>query len=141
MLEHLRYRIITGKIIIIIRKQSIDRRMVDALFYCNIIVNGKIRNPDITKAGDGNRTHVSSLEGWCSTIELHPHVRYMFSTETILSYEPADCKLFLKKTHPRNKKNISDNPVKQDDSSTRYNKGHAKMHRPCTTFRDETHGL
>ena len=26
------------------------------------------------KAGDGNRTHVSSLEGWCSTIELHPRV-------------------------------------------------------------------
>ena len=25
------------------------------------------------QAGDGNRTHVSSLEGWCSTIELHPH--------------------------------------------------------------------
>ena len=25
----------------------------------------------IFKAGDGNRTHVSSLEGWCSTIELH----------------------------------------------------------------------
>ena len=25
------------------------------------------------KAGDGHRTHVSSLEGWCSTIELHPH--------------------------------------------------------------------
>ena len=29
----------------------------------------------ISKAGDGNRTHVSSLEGWCSTIELHPHIR------------------------------------------------------------------
>ena len=28
----------------------------------------------LKKAGDGNRTHVSSLEGWCSTIELHPHV-------------------------------------------------------------------
>ena len=28
----------------------------------------------IKKAGDGNRTHVSSLEGWCSTIELHPQV-------------------------------------------------------------------
>ena len=28
----------------------------------------------ITKAGDGNRTHVSSLEGWCSTIELHPQM-------------------------------------------------------------------
>ena len=27
-----------------------------------------------TRAGDGNRTHVSSLEGWCSTIELHPRV-------------------------------------------------------------------
>ena len=28
---------------------------------------------DFREAGDGNRTHVSSLEGWCSTIELHPH--------------------------------------------------------------------
>jgi hypothetical protein len=26
-------------------------------------------------AGDGNRTHVTSLEGWGSTIELHPHVQ------------------------------------------------------------------
>jgi hypothetical protein len=25
-------------------------------------------------AGDGNRTHATSLEGWGSTIELHPHV-------------------------------------------------------------------
>ncbi len=25
-------------------------------------------------AGDGNRTHVTSLEGWNSTIELHPHI-------------------------------------------------------------------
>ena len=25
-----------------------------------------------TGAGDGNRTHVISLEGWSSTIELHP---------------------------------------------------------------------
>ena len=24
------------------------------------------------EAGDGNRTHISSLEGWCSTTELHP---------------------------------------------------------------------
>ena len=31
------------------------------------------RNVTKEKAGDGNRTHVSSLEGWCSTIELHPH--------------------------------------------------------------------
>ena len=26
-------------------------------------------------AGDVNRTRVSSLEGWCSTIELHPQIR------------------------------------------------------------------
>ena len=26
-------------------------------------------------AGDGNRTHVTSLEGWSSTIELHPRSR------------------------------------------------------------------
>jgi 3-methyladenine DNA glycosylase/8-oxoguanine DNA glycosylase len=26
-------------------------------------------------AGDGNRTHVASLEGWSSTIELHPQRR------------------------------------------------------------------
>ena len=26
---------------------------------------------EIKKAGDGNRTHLSSLEGWCSTNELH----------------------------------------------------------------------
>ena len=30
-------------------------------------------------AGDGNRTRVSSLEGWCSTIELHPQVHDGFS--------------------------------------------------------------
>src|SRR5271169_4312073 len=27
-------------------------------------------------AGDGNRTHIASLEGWSSTIELHPHSAY-----------------------------------------------------------------
>ncbi len=27
-------------------------------------------------AGDGNRTHVTSLEGWGSTIELHPHINW-----------------------------------------------------------------
>ena len=25
-----------------------------------------------TGAGDGNRTHIASLEGWSSAIELHP---------------------------------------------------------------------
>ena len=30
--------------------------------------------PLAQRAGDGNRTHISSLEGWCSTTELHPQV-------------------------------------------------------------------
>ncbi len=39
----------------------------------------------VHKAGDGNRTHVSSLEGWCSTIELHPHIKKVGVT----GFEPA----------------------------------------------------
>ena len=35
-------------------------------------------------AGDGNRTHVSSLEGWCSTIELHPQMPI-----GVTGFEPA----------------------------------------------------
>ena len=31
-------------------------------------------NSFFKRAGDGNRTHISSLEGWCSTTELHPHI-------------------------------------------------------------------
>ena len=38
---------------------------------------------ELKKAGDGNRTHVTSLEGWCSTIELHPH------TIGVTGFEPA----------------------------------------------------
>ena len=33
-------------------------------------------------AGTGNRTRVSSLEGWCSTIELHPHIGAEDGTRT-----------------------------------------------------------
>ena len=40
-------------------------------------------------AGDGNRTHVSSLEGWCSTIELRPHEPVpMFSFKIIPIFLP-----------------------------------------------------
>ena len=35
------------------------------------------------QAGDGNRTHVISLEGWSSTIELHP------LTVGVTGFEPA----------------------------------------------------
>ena len=37
----------------------------------------------LMKAGDGNRTHVISLEGWSSTIELHPR------TVGVTGFEPA----------------------------------------------------
>ncbi len=37
-------------------------------------------------AGDGNRTHVTSLEGWNSTIELHPHAIRVCSSQRILLY-------------------------------------------------------
>ena len=33
-------------------------------------------------AGDGNRTHAASLEGWNSTIELHPHWHIMLINST-----------------------------------------------------------
>ena len=32
------------------------------------------RNLLQSQAGDGNRTHITSLEGWNSTTELHPRV-------------------------------------------------------------------
>ena len=45
----------------------------------------KMQNKNVNKihalilngAGDGNRTHVISLEGWSSTIELHPHQTFL----------------------------------------------------------------
>ena len=36
------------------------------------------------KAGDGNRTHVFSLEGWCYTIEPHLHIKIFYSLATTL---------------------------------------------------------
>ena len=33
-------------------------------------------------AGDGNRTRTASLEGWNSTIELHPHLTMPYYNNT-----------------------------------------------------------
>jgi hypothetical protein len=38
-------------------------------------------------AGDGNRTHVISLEGWSSTIELHPQI-FLFKMVEGGGFEP-----------------------------------------------------
>ena len=34
----------------------------------------RVYRPVCIGAGDGNRTHATSLEGWSSTIELHPRI-------------------------------------------------------------------
>ena len=64
--------------------RSVNSRLLYQLSYSS---NG---------AGDGNRTHVVSLEGWSSTIELHPHCLlsrgpndYCLSIITLIKY---DCK-------------------------------------------------
>ena len=49
--------------------------------YC---LRGKRKNRHLYKtsvfgAGDGNRTHTTSLEGWDSAIELHPHIHRLNS--------------------------------------------------------------
>ena len=52
----------------------------------------------LIKAGDGNRTHVISLEGWSSTIELHPHILFaVFSSATSNTIPPLfiNCKCFF----------------------------------------------
>ena len=41
-------------------------------------------------AGDGNRTHTTSLEGWGSTTELHPQM--CFTAWIIIPHVPADVK-------------------------------------------------
>ena len=50
---------------------------------CSIQLSYRLTVIIITKAGDGNRTHVSSLEGWCSTIELHPRNKILFTPNGI----------------------------------------------------------
>ena len=53
-------------------------------------------------AGDGNRTHTTSLEGWDSTIELHPH---RFATLTIIYNQRCNVKSFYEK----NERNLNEN--------------------------------
>ena len=46
-------------------------------------------------AGDGNRTHAASLEGWNSTIELHPQP---LTATTLINFIKITnlCQLFTK---------------------------------------------
>jgi hypothetical protein len=42
----------------------------------------------VNGAGDGNRTHVASLEGWSFTIKQHPH-KYHFHNRQNLLYNKS----------------------------------------------------
>ncbi len=57
-----------------IRKTLVRQKGLEPLAYC---LEGscsiQLSYWRVDGAGDGNRTHVASLEGWNSTIELHPH--------------------------------------------------------------------
>ena len=46
-------------------------------------------------ADDGNRTHVTSLEGWCSTIELHPQKQLRFQPLNYSTTTVAFCQYFF----------------------------------------------
>ena len=59
-------------------------------------------------AGDGNRTHVTSLEGWNSTIELHPQVqRRSLATSVIIPKEGAFVNRFSQFTRINLRKRLS----------------------------------
>ncbi len=49
-----------------------------AKVYSDIAISTKI-----VRAGDGNRTRMASLEGWSSTIELHPRVPFETCTSLL----------------------------------------------------------
>ena len=60
-------------------------------------------------AGDGNRTHAASLEGWNSTIELHPHSSHFGAVSTTLVYnsiKQLNCQTFFTAFLKISKKNL-----------------------------------
>src|SRR4029077_4685879 len=56
---------------------------IAAAFYEREDLN-PIQNAQNAGAGDGNRTHVASLEGWSSTIELHPPCKIAMLLDLVL---------------------------------------------------------
>ena len=45
-------------------------------------------------AGDGNRTHLTSLEGWDSTNELHPHIKLFLQDHSNSSTQSSVTEVF-----------------------------------------------
>ena len=73
------------------------RRILDAL-----PISADDLRPALKKfsgAGDGNRTHATSLEGWNSTIELHPHFLSFGAISTTPVYNSTikkNCQIFFR---------------------------------------------
>ena len=52
----------------------------------------ELHGPKLFGAGEGNRTLTVSLEGFCSTIELHPHTHYLLQVRILVEgegFEPS----------------------------------------------------
>ena len=63
---------------------GLEGRCSIQLSYRRVLPAGE--NDENSGAGDGNRTHAASLEGWNSTIELHPHLSHFGAAQTTLVY-------------------------------------------------------
>ena len=75
-----------------------DTRLRRPLLYPTELQAHSIRLSKKSGAGDGNRTHAASLEGWNSTIELHPHPSRFTAVSTTLVYNSINkknCQIFF----------------------------------------------
>ena len=76
-----------------------DTRLRRPLLYPTELQAHSIRLSKKSGAGDGNRTHAASLEGWNSTIELHPHSSHFTVASTTLVYNSIikiNCQIFFR---------------------------------------------
>ena len=70
----------THHIILLARQEGFEPPTYCLEGSCSILLSyWRISLSRLYGAGDGNRTHVSSLEGWCSTSELRPHAHSLYS--------------------------------------------------------------
>ena len=75
-----------------------DTRLRRPLLYPTELQAHSTRLLEKSGAGDGNRTHAASLEGWNSTIELHPHPSHFTAVSTTLVYNSIikkNCQIFF----------------------------------------------
>src|ERR1700722_4509125 len=66
-------------------RRPLRRKCSVALYRCRGMSPGSVNNPG---AGDGNRTRMTSLEGWSSTIELRPQQPLRYGAAVPVAYRP-----------------------------------------------------